>query len=258
MLFFVLAAKAYARNLQYRASHAINTVASAIFGLIYVSIWRGIGEPAAMTGYTMTQVVHYVAFNQAVLWITLFITNGLGIDRSVRTGGIALDLMRPAHLFYQLMSREWGQIAYQLLYKTIPIYFIYVLVVELPIPRQPAIWLGTLTALAAAAYMNICLNYLIGVTALWTTESTWLYWLNFSVSSVLSGFMIPLEWLPGWLQRVSAWSPYPYMQYIPSKLYLGLLPVPAMLGGLFWCALLTALCFIATRLVRHKVEVQGG
>jgi len=258
MLFAVLAKKAFARNLQYRASHAINTVASAVFGLIYVSIWKGIGSTGGGSEYTLDNVIHYVAFNQAVLWITLFLTNGLGIQQSVRTGQISLDLMRPVHLFYQLTCREWGQIGYQLLYKTLPIYLIYVWTISLPVPRDAKTWFWTIAALASAAYLNICINYLIGVTALWTTESAWLYWVHFSVSSILSGFLIPIEWLPGWLQRISTVTPYPYMQHVPSKIYLGLTSPDTMFGGLLWCASFTLLCFAATAVVRHKVEVQGG
>ncbi|MDF2962908.1 MAG: family transporter [Paenibacillus sp.] len=260
MLFPVLMKKAYARNLQYRSSHAVNTVASAIFGLIYVSIWKGIGDPgqAEADGYTLQNVVHYVAFNQVCLWITLFITNGLGIDRSVRTGQISLDLMRPVHLFYHLMCREWGQVGYQLLYKSLPIYLLYIWMLELPVPSSATTWFWTVTALLLAAYMNICVNYLIGVTALWTTESNWLFWVHYSLSSVLSGFLIPLEWLPDWLQSISRFSFYPCLQYVPTKLYLGMETASLLIGSAVWCVLLTLLCLTATSLVRRKVEVQGG
>ncbi|MFH5185514.1 ABC transporter permease [Paenibacillus sp. TAB 01] len=259
MLFPVLIKKAYQRNMQYRASHIINTAASAAFGLIYVSIWKGIGQPAGGDGYTLDNVIHYVAFNQVCLWITLFITNGLGIERSVRTGQISLDLMRPVHLFYHLMCREWGQIGYQLLYKSLPIYILYIITLHLPVPTSAVTWLGTAAALTMAAYMNICINYLIGVTALWTTESNWLFWVHNAISTVLSGFLIPVDWLPGWLQTVSRLSFYPYMQYFPSKIYLGLTQASAVLSvSLLWCILLTALCLAATSVVRKKLEVQGG
>jgi ABC-2 type transport system permease protein len=258
MLFPVLASKTYSRNLQYRASHAINTLASAVFGLIYVSIWRGIGESSAMEGYTVGSVVHYVALNQAFLWVTIFVTHGLAIERSVRTGQIAIELLRPVNLFYQLMCREWGQIAYQLLYKTMPIYLLYLFTLSLPVPSDASTWLGFIGAILSAAYISICINYLIGITSLWTTESQWLYWVHYSVSTVLSGFLLPIEWLPGWLQVVSRWTPYPYLQFIPSKIYLGLEPLTSMLGGLVWGAGFTLLCLFATAWARRQVEVQGG
>jgi ABC-2 type transport system permease protein len=258
MLFAVLMKKAYDRNLQYRASHAINTVASGIFGLIYVSIWKGVGTTGGAGGYTIDNVVHYVAFNQACLWITVFMTKGLGIEQSVRTGQIALDLMRPVHLFYHLVCREWGQIGYQLLYKTVPIYLLYVWALDLPVPRSMLTWALTCAALGLAAYMSICINYIIGIAALWTTESVWLFWVHISLSSVLSGFLIPVDWLPSWLQRIANVTPYPYLQNVPTKLYLGMETGSILLGSIVWCTLLTILCFAATAIVRHKVEVQGG
>jgi ABC-2 type transport system permease protein len=258
MLFAVLMKKAYNRNMQYRASHAINTVASAIFGLIYVSIWKGVGTTGGADGYTLQTVIHYVAFNQVCLWVTVFMTQGLGIERSVRTGQIALDLMRPVHLFIHLMSREWGQIAYQLLYKTLPIYLLYVWTLDLPVPRNTVVWMGTITSLVMAAYISICIQYLIGVAALWTTESVWLSWAHIALSSVLSGFLIPIDWLPSWLQSISRITPYPYLQYVPTKLYLGMENAAILWGSLIWCCVVTILCFAATAVVRHKLEVQGG
>ncbi|PZE20986.1 ABC transporter permease [Paenibacillus xerothermodurans] len=258
MLFPVLIKKAFARNLQYRSSHAVNPIASAAFGLVYVSIWKGVGDPVGAHGYTLQNIVHYVAFNQVCLWITLFLTKGLGIENAVRTGQISLDLMRPVHLFYHLMCKEWGQAGYQLMYKSVPIYLLYIWALGLPVPSSTAIWLWTLAALALAAYLNICINYLIGVTALWTTESNWLYWVHYSFSTVLSGFLIAVDWLPHWLQTISRWSFYPYMQYVPTRLYLGMESALALIGSAVWCALLTLLCLAATAIVRHKLEVQGG
>ncbi|MBM7568226.1 ABC transporter permease [Paenibacillus sacheonensis] len=258
MLFLTLARKTYRRNLQYRGAHMVHNLASAIFGFIYVSIWVGIGQSQSLGTYGLNGMISYVAFNQVSLWVVSFLTNGLGIEQSVRTGQIATDLMRPVHFFYQLMCREWGQIAYQLLYKSIPIYALYLLVLPLHVPSSMITFLWTAVALALAAYISICINYLIGAAALWTTESRWLYWVNYAFSMLLSGFLIPVEWLPGWLRVLSHASFYPFLHYIPSKLYLGLEDASSLLGSAGWCALLTGLCLFVTSRMRRKVEVHGG
>lgn len=258
MHLFVLARKAYARNLQYRGSHTLNTVASAIFGFIAVAIWKAVGQDHSLGQYGVQGMVEYVAFNQACLWIAGFLTQGLGIPATVRTGQIALDLIRPISLFPMLMIREWGQVLYQAVYKTLPIYLFYILVFGLRVPVKPSVWIWTLIALTAAAYMAICQQYLIGIAALWTTETNWLVWLNFAVFMLLSGYLVPLEWLPEWMQRLSIWTFYPYLQYIPTRLYLGMETGGALLGSAVWCALLTLMCMLATRFARRKLEVQGG
>lgn len=258
MLFMTLARKMYARNLQYRSAHFVHNIASALFGFIYISIWMGIGESRPLGEYGMNGMISYVAFNQASLWVAAFLNNGLGLEQSVRTGQIALDLVRPVHLFYQLMSKEWGQIAYQFMYKFLPIYLLYFFVLPLHVPSSILTFLWTAVALTLAAYISICLNYLIGAAALWTTESRWLYWVNYAFSMLLSGFMIPIEWLPSWLASISRHSFYPFLNYIPTRIYLGMETPLSITGSVLWCLFFTGLCLAVTGIMRKKVEVQGG
>lgn len=258
MLFFTLARKKYHSNLQYRSAHMVHNIASFMFGFIYISIWTGIGEGRPLGEYGLNGIVSYVAFNQASLWVAAFLTNGLGIQQSVRTGQIALDLVRPVHLFYQLMSKEWGQIAYQFVYKFLPIYILYFFVMPLHVPSTIITYVWTAVALTLAAYISICLNYLIGAAALWTTESVWLYWVNYAFSMLLSGFLIPIEWLPSWLADISRASFYPFLHYVPTRIYLGMESPSALLGSLMWCIVFTAASLAVTGIMRRKVEVQGG
>ncbi|BBH22185.1 ABC transporter permease [Paenibacillus baekrokdamisoli] len=258
MLFLVLARKTYERNLQYRGAHMVHNIASAIFGFIYISIWMGIGESRTLGAYGLSGMVSYVAFNQVSLWVAAFLNNGLGLQQSVRTGQIAIELVRPVHLFYQLMCKEWGQIAYQFVYKFIPIYTLYLFVLPLHVPSSVIIFLWTAVALALAAYISICINFLIGAAALWTTESNWLYWVNYAFSMLLSGFLIPIEWLPGWLRFLSHASFYPFLHYVPTRIYLGMNNAWSLIGSIGWGIGLTVICLFLASRMRRKVEVQGG
>ncbi|MGU3471087.1 ABC transporter permease [Paenibacillus sp. D51F] len=257
MLFYALSRASFNRNLQYRASHLLHNVASALFGFIYLSIWTGIGETKDLGIYGLSGLVSYVALNQCLLWVTSFTSNGLGIPQLVRTGAIATELVRPVHLFYQLMCREWGQLAYQAIYKSLPIYIVYLFAVPLRLPALPAA-AASAAAVVCAAYLSICVHYLIGAAALWTTESAWFQWLNYAFSTLLSGFLIPIEWLPGWMGWISRWSFYPSLSYIPSRIYLGYDGIAAICPSLVWCIVLTLVCLAVTSFMRRKVEVQGG
>ncbi|XEC97338.1 ABC transporter permease [Paenibacillus tarimensis] len=258
MLYLVLGMKSYARNLQYRGAHMVHNIASALFGYMYACIWIGIGDHHTLGDYGVQGMVSYIAFTQASLWISGFNTIGLGIPQSVRTGHIALDLMRPVHLFTHMMSREWGQIAYQFLYKSVPIYTLYYFVFSIQTPRATSDVLLVLLSLLLSAYISISINYIIGASALWTTESGWLYWGNHAFIMLLAGFFIPLEWMPEWLQSISWMTPYPYLLYVPTRIYLGFESGSILLGSVLWCLFMTGLCLAVTRLLRRKVEVQGG
>jgi ABC-2 type transport system permease protein len=257
MLAWVLARGMFESRLQYSASHAVRTAASVIFGLIYASIWKGIGEQHALGAYGKAGMTAYIAFNQVILWIS-FTRRGLGLEERVRTGQIALDLARPIGLFAFAAWQEAGSILYNALFTAVPLYLVYVGFLGLPVQRDPLVWLWTVAALAAAAFASVCIAYLIGVAALWTVESRWLDLFNYTLNFLLSGFLIPIEWMPGPLRTVAEWSPYPLFQSIPAQLYLGKAGPERLLQSLFWCVLFALLAAAATRIVKRKVEVQGG
>ena len=81
MLYFTLASKAYARNLQYRGAHMVHNIASAMFGFMYACIWIGLGADYALGDYGTQGMVGYIAFTQVALWVSSFVTNGLGIPK---------------------------------------------------------------------------------------------------------------------------------------------------------------------------------
>ncbi|MGZ9585459.1 ABC transporter permease [Paenibacillus marinisediminis] len=258
MLFTVLARKAYARNLQYRGAHMVHNIASFMFGFIYVSIWAGVGADNSLGEYGVHGMTSYIAFNQCVIWLTLFQSNGLGIAGSVRTGQIAFDMMRPVHLFYERMSREWGQQFYQLIYKFLPIYTLYFFIFSLQLPNDFTVYVWTAIAILMGAYISICIQFLIGIAALWTTESRWLYWVNYALTMLLSGFFIPLEWTPDWLRAIGLALPYPYLLYYPNRIYMQMESASVLSGAVAWAVCLTGVCLLGTAMMRHRLEVQGG
>lgn len=257
MVLWVLAKSMVRSRLQYSASHAVRTAASVIFGMIYVAIWQGIGEQDLLGEYGTEGMVHYIAFNQVILWLT-FTQYGLGLEERVRTGQIALDLARPVHLFVFAAGREAGSIAYNAIFTALPLFFIYDWMFGLAVPREPAVWLWTAAALLMAVYSALCIGYGIGVASLWTVEGRWFHLLNYSLNFVLSGFLMPLQWMPDWLQAVARASPYPIFHSVPAGLYMGKAGPDTLLVPFLWCLLLTAGALAATKLVRRKVEVQGG
>ncbi|MBB3111132.1 ABC-2 type transport system permease protein [Paenibacillus phyllosphaerae] len=257
MFSLTIARKTYAQNLQYRSANLMRTAASIIIGYVYACIWLGVSDREALGEYGAAGMLSYIAFNQACLW-TVFTTNSLGIDALVRTGQISVELMRPLHFFRYMASKEWGKIGYQFLFCSVPIYLVYWLLLHIRLPEHPLTWAYTLLALFLGAYISLCMSFMIGIVALWTTESRWLWQLNWSVNVLLSGFFIPIEWLPGWLKHMSQYSPYPSIHYIPTRLYMELSGPATILISLGWAIVLTLLCFGLTRVLRRHLEVQGG
>ncbi|NGQ93882.1 ABC transporter permease [Brevibacillus sp. SYP-B805] len=259
MVYWEIIRKSYRQNLQYRLSHLISNGASAIFGLIYIAIWFGVMSGKEGTSpYAMREMGHYLTFTQCTLWITTFLTPGLGISNSVRTGAVSFDLMRPVNYFLYVISHEIGRIAYNLLHRSVPIGITLSLLVGLALPANPATFVWTLLSLALAVYLGLLLFYLVGISSFWTTEIRWAHQTIVAMMLGLGGQMIPVNLLPDMLGKIAAALPFACILYDPAAIYMEKIPPTAIGLQAGWALVLTAAALTVTRLARQKVEIQGG
>lgn len=254
----LLAHKAYRRNFQYRASHVITNIASVIFGFIYIAIWQAATSQGGTGDYTPIDFARYVAFNQALLWVTIFRENGLGIPQTIRTGAISLDMMRPVDYHLMMVTRELGNVWYSFLFRTLPLSAVFAWAVGVHIPTHPSTVGLLAVAIVLAVYNGLCLHYIAGISAFWTLQSRWAFQLLHSAHFGLSGFMVPIDLLPPGLSQLATYLPFGSLQYYPARIYLELAGAEALILPAIWAVVLTVLCRILTRLARRTVEIQGG
>ncbi len=256
--YLVLARKSYRRQLQYRSGHFINNLASAVFGFVYMAVWQATAPAEPGSPYHRQAMTAWIGFTQALLWITTFHTPGLGIPDAVRSGMIGVEWLRPVSYFLAVLSRGAGEVAYNALYRSLPLAACFALTTGLPLPSQPLTYLWLLVAVLAGAYVGLCLEYLQGLSAYWTYEIRWVRFLWMALQGSLSGFFVPADLLPGPAALLAQASPLAALSHYPARIYLGYDGPGALGWPLLWCLLLTALCCWATGRARRHLEVQGG
>lgn len=218
----VLASKGFSQNLQYAASHLINTVASAVFGLIYIYLWKSVTPVEGFSDYSPLTMIHYVSLNQATLWLTQFGSRiRVRIAESVRSGNIAAELMRPMDYFSYRAAFEVGSQAYSLIFRGLPI-GLMLSAVGFYIPKSPSTWLWTFVSLGLACYIGVVMGYMVGVSSFWTTEIRTLSWVLLALEYGLGGASMPLEVLPGPVETLARLSPFPCLTFFPARIYLEL------------------------------------
>ena len=256
----VLAGKGFVQNLQYSASHIVNTIASVVFGLIYICLWRAVTPESGFGVYSSYLIVQYICVNQTTAWFTQF---GMKIRhriaQSVRTGRIAVELARPVDFFCYRMAFEYGAQVYSFVFRGLPVGVGLSFFAPLHLPASAMTWLGALASLAIGAYIGIALGYLVGISSFWTNEIRTLSWVLFSLAMFLGGLSMPLEVLPRPLELLAKASPFAHMSYYPARIYLELSePGPILAAGLAWAAILTVAARHITSRARRRLEVQGG
>lgn len=256
--YFLAGAKGFRRNLQYRGAHMVNNAASMIFGFVYIAIWQAAARQGGSGDYSPQMLVWYMAYSQSILWVATFMTAGLDIQLKVRSGAVALEMMRPVSFFLITVSRELGSIAYNLFFRSLPIAAAFALAVGFYVPSGVLVWLWVIISLLLAAWVGVCLFYLVGISSFWTWQIGWSHTLMYSVNLLFSGYMVPLDLMPAWLQGPSLLLPFAARSYYPIRVYLQLSGPEALLLPAVWAVILTLICLGVTRLARRRLEVQGG
>ncbi|EJL47017.1 ABC transporter permease [Brevibacillus agri] len=259
MVYWRLIRKSYRRNLQYRLSHLVNNVASAVFGLVFIAIWMGVLRGKQVHGpYDATTMAHYIAICQSVLWVTAFLSPGLHVQLGVRSGAVSLDMIKPVHYLWYTLSQEFGRLLYNACYRSLPIGILLGLAVGFYVPSHPLTYLLFPLSLLLAVYIAMLLFYLVGISSFWTTEVRWLHLILMSLLFGFGGQMIPVDLLPGILGEVAPFLPFAAMIYYPVMTWLELAPAHGIAVQVFWAVALTAIALLATGRARRKLEIQGG
>lgn len=250
----------YMRNLAYPWSHMINNVASMVFGFIYISLWQAVApeNPSGNDPYTRATMTSIVVLAQFFAWTNAFLPHGLGIHLSIRSGSIATEMARPIPYFPMVIMREYGNLAYQFLWRAVPVGIMFALTIGFPRPASAVHLLMTVPSVLLGSYIALTLLYSVGISSLWTTEVRWAQWLYFSTLSLLSGGWIPTDLLPGWLGKVAPYLPFAGQMFYPTRIYLGLSGPAGLLVQTAWAGALTLWCFWVTHKALTRVIVQGG
>ncbi|QRG65549.1 ABC transporter permease [Brevibacillus choshinensis] len=259
MVYWRIIHKSYLRNLQYRLSHFVNNVASSIFGLVFIAIWEGVLKGKQVAGpYDAETMAHYIAVCQSVLWVTAFLSPGLNVQVGVRSGAVSLDLLRPVHYLWYVLSHEVGRIAYNACYRSLPIALILGLAVGFFFPSNVMTYIWAGISLLLGVYIGLLLFFHAGITSFWTTEIRWIHYILISLLFGLGGQMIPLDLLPGFMGKVAPYLPFSGLIYYPVMIYLQLAAPTGIWIQLAWALLLTGSALLLTRMARRKLEIQGG
>lgn len=256
--YVLLAKKAFRRNLQYRAAHMANNVGSMIFGLIYIAIWQAAARGGEAGPYNAQTLAWWVAFNQVMLWVAVFLPHGLGIPEMMRTGAVSLEMLRPLDFHLLVISRELGTVWYNLWFRTLPLAIVFAFAIGVYVPKNPVTYPLLLCGIALAVYIGLCQQYLVGITAFWTVESRWAWQLTNSLQVVLSGFMVPIDLLPSPFDRIGRVLPFAPLHHDPASIYLEMAGAEGLVWPVVWAVALTVICRYVTIKARRKLEVQGG
>ncbi|GLX01721.1 ABC-2 family transporter protein [Microtetraspora sp. NBRC 16547] len=233
-----------------------NTVFGVLRAYVLIALWRA--RPG-LGGYDVTDAVTFCFLTQAYIGPMQVFGGGLEITQRIRTGDIALDLVRPAPLIFWSLSEDLGRAGYLFLARSLPPTVVGALLFGITFPSDAAVWPAFAVSFALGVVISFGWRYIVALAICWLRDDRGIAVMSLVLTTFFSGLMLPLTIFPGRLGTLARALPWSAMVQVPADVFLGKAGIPGALGfQALWAAVLLALGALLTRAARRKVVVDGG
>lgn len=263
-------ASRFREELQYRAAAFAGLVTQTVFGFLIVMVllefYASSDRPPPLD---RSATLAYVWLGQATFALLPWNLDP-SVARSVQTGDVVLELLRPVDTFRLWLARALAWRCVRAGLRGVPMVLLAGLLFPrigiapfaLPAPSSPGAAGLFLIGLVLGVTFSAALTVAMQVGLFWTVRADGILRLIATVSLVLSGNILPLPLYPDWAQSFLALQPFRGLIDTPLRLYSGHLAGPeawSALGlSLFWLLVTLAVGASAMRRGLGRLAVAGG
>lgn len=253
-------------SLHFRLGTAVTLFANLIYLVLVYFLWKAVYDSAGVdvvNGMTFTDTMIYLILATALFnFLEMFIV--WDMSRSIQSGGIILDLLKPMqYRTYKFWSYSGSHVS-QFVLAFIPTFIVVMIVTKGAIPVGLNL-VRFMVSVIMALIINFSIEMLVATLCLYT-ESTWgINIVKETIVLVLSGASIPLAFFPESIRNIISWLPFRAIYDIPLQVLLnkggsdtleGLAKVWGMQLG--WCVILGLAGILFWNHAVKKITVNGG
>ncbi|HWQ47074.1 MAG TPA: ABC-2 family transporter protein [Longilinea sp.] len=219
-------------QIQYRAQNYFYMIGMIAEPVIYLVVWSSVAEKQGgiINGYTAGAIAAYYIVWTLVRNMNIVFTP-YGWEGRIQRGRLSMELMRPIHPIH-------GDVAFFGGWKFVVILLWLPLAAVLALIFKPTLnptWLQVLVffiAIWGAYLIRTMALALLGMIAFWTTRVGAVYELYFALELILSGRLVPLTFMPEWVQQLTNFLPFQWTFYFPINALVGSPTTTELLTGL--------------------------
>jgi len=144
------------------------------------------------------------------------------VSEGIWRGSLSKYLVKPiAYPLHQLMGEFGWRQAAALIF--LPVVIIISLILKLPLISQPTLtkFFVFFVALFFTFLVYWLFDFIFGLTAFWFTDISGITNLKHVFFTLLSGQLVPPQFLPQSLQQINHWLPFQYIMAFPVKILQG-------------------------------------
>lgn len=236
-----------------------NIMSLGMWGFIWYALYQGKGSVESVSFHSM---LSYILVSQALQGL-----HGAGaplweIQERVRTGDIAMELLRPYDYPIRKLFSDLGSMAFYFITAVFPLYLVIFLFLQPVMPTSIVQW-GLFILSAVLGYLiRYCIELTFGLFTFWLVETGGVEDIFYFAISLFSGAVVPLWFFPDGLERVARYLPFQGIFFVPNSIFVGQLEGRDLVLALMTQVVWLVVCYAGLRFVwaraSMKVVVQGG
>jgi ABC-2 type transport system permease protein len=236
-----------------------NVMMLCMWGFVWFALYRGKGSVESVTFHSM---LSYILISQALQGIHGAGTPLWEIQERVRTGDIAMEMLRPYDYPLRMLFTDFGSILFYFFTAVLPLYTVIFLIFT---PIMPTTFTqGGVFILSAILgyFIRYCIELTFGLFTFWLVETGGVEDIFYFSISLFSGSVVPLWFFPDWLEHLAHYLPFEGIYFVPNSIFIGQLSGHALLTALLTQVVWLVVCYAILRLVwsraSMKIVIQGG
>lgn len=251
-------------SLQFRLAAAVMFIGNLLYLIVVYFLWQAIYASAGtdvVNGMTFTDTLIYLVLATALFgFMEMYTVWEMG--RSIQSGKIVLDLLKPMEYRRYLFWTFSGTFVTQFLFTFLPTFIIVGIVTHGAIPLGINL-LYFVISVILAVLINYSIDFFVGTICLFT-ESIWgINIMKQVIVLLLSGATIPIAFFPEQLKTIVYYLPFQSIYNAPLTLLLNgdpkLETVFTILGTQFiWCIVMMILSKLFWKVSLRQITVNGG
>ncbi|MDQ3008284.1 MAG: ABC-2 family transporter protein [bacterium] len=260
--YLVLVHIAWQNGLAYPLSFGLWRLRQIITMVMPLTLWTVIyAQQDQAFGYDRSEMISYI-FLSSLLQSAVLSTSLHRLAKDIYTGTISQLFIKPINIFYYFAANEVADKAKNVLFSLIEAVLLFAIFKpELVMPTLDVIGLFLLWVLGGIL-IHFFIEILFGCIGFWSPDSWGPKFFFFVTVEATAGKLFPLDVLPQAAQNIIYLTPFPYLSYAQTQLFLGRLNGPQLqqisLSMIFWIVIIASITLYIWNRSLKTYSAAGG
>jgi len=219
--------------------------------LVMLALWSAVAADGPVGRFGQRE---FAAYYLGMLIVRILTGSWLvwELTMEIRRGTLATRLLRPVHPLWTYSAMQLAAVPLRaIIISPIVVVLYWIAGARLPL-HEPERVMIVVASIAGAWLLLFLVMAIIGMLAAYVESALSVFDLWIGAQAILSGFLVPLELMPGWVARAARVLPFRYILGFPVEVLIGLESDQVALRDLAVQWMFVAVALVATLLLWRR------